>query len=325
MQSRILLAILVFSALLLGVSAQPAEFPEEVTDVIDPTNRSLTVEEWEAMLGKLTPEMWDQLFDAAQSLPAGRRAGLIQWVVICYPGHGEKSRGGIATRHIICYLVKHLSDSEAPVRDRASYKLYLGVPDISLRDFAEEILRAIREHPETKYAPRLVGKLGCAAARDLLKIPEVVEEMTPQEPIPKGEGRNIAYEAGQIERRNLMKMLDVEAALARLGDWPLEWKFLDGFRNRTKEDTWMWIQYLGYIASPGCVVGLARGFLEEPYYPNTGAGPPTWEIYADALHEALPYDPAFWRMPGRNGYRRVTAWVKDYLRIEPRQEETTSR
>ena len=277
MQARIVPAMLVFSSLLLAVPAQPAEFPEEVTNVVESIRGSLWGKErWEAMLGKLTPDMWEQLFDAAQKLRPSQRAGLIQFVIVHYPGHDEQGREGIAMRHIIRYLVKHLPDREASVRNLACRELYQGAPDISLRDFTVEILEAIREHPETKYAPRLVGKLGCAAARDLLKIPEVVEKMTPQEPVPEGDDRNIVYEARRIRRLNLMKILDVEAAIARLGDWPLEWKFLDGFRNRTKEDTWMWIQYLGYIGSPGCVVELARGFLEEPYYPNTGAGPPTW-------------------------------------------------
>ncbi len=118
---------------------------------------------------------------------------------------------------------------------------------------------------------------------------------------------------------------DLWSAESRLGDRDLEWKFLDGFRNRTKEDRWMWLQYLGYIASPGCVVDLARGFLEEPYQSYTGWSP-FWHEYPKALREALPHEPTFWFYYGEEkGYSNMRAWVKDYLGIEARDEKPTPR
>jgi hypothetical protein len=328
MLTRAFNLMLVLSGVVFALPVRPAQYAEEVTNVIEALRSRLTIAQREASVAKLTPQMYDQLFDAAQERRPAERYSLIYFLLASYPGHEEQRRAGIATRHMIRYLVGHLSDSEASLRNLASWELYHGVPDVSLRDFTQEILQAMRQHPETQYAPRLVGKLGCASARDLLKIPEVVEKMTPQEPVPKGEDRNIAYEARRIERRNLMKILDVEAALARLGERDLEWKFIEGFRNRTKEDWWMWLQYLGYMGSPGCVVELARGFLEEPYYPNIGGGPPAWQRYAEAFHEALPYEPTFWFFPDRGGqkdYYSIRAWVKDYLRIEPRDEKPTAR
>jgi hypothetical protein len=273
-------------------AACPGEHPEAVQEALEGARERIKIEQMQAILSKFTPQMYGQLFEAARESPPAERYYLIHCLLTGYPGHEERRRAGVATRHIIHYLVGHLSDGDASftvasIRNLSCSELYHGVPDVSLRDFAQEILEAMRRHPETEYAPRLVGKLGFAAARDLLKIPEVVAKMTPQEPVPKGEDRNIAYEARRIQRLNLMKILDVEAALARLGDRDLEWKFIEGFRNRTKEDRWMWLQYLGYIGSPGCVVELARGFLEEPYYPSTGADRPVWQWYAAAFHEAL--------------------------------------
>ena len=328
MHSRVLAVILVFFGLVVAVPVPAAEYREEVTDVIEALGSDLTLAQWETRVARLTPEMYDELFEAAQERTRADRRNLMYYLLASYPGYEERGRAGIGTRHIVRYFVRHLSDREASVRNLACYHLYDGVPDVSLRDFTDEILEAIRSHPEPSWAARLVGKLGCASARDLLKVPEIVQKMTPQEPVPKGEERNIVSEARRVERRNLMKRLDIEAALARLGDRDLEWKFIEGFRNRTKEDWWMWLQYLGYIGSPGCVVELARGFLEEPYSPNVGGGRTAWQRYAEALHEALPYEPALWffhESGGRRNYNDMTVWAKEYLRLEPSGEKPTSR
>ena len=67
--------------------------------------------------------------------------------------------------------------------------------------------------------------------------------------------------------------------------------------------------------------GTCEGVPREAILPhNTGGGPPAWQRYAEAFHEALPYEPTFWLVhfgESKTDYDNIRAWVRDYVGIEP--------
>jgi len=294
------------------------EQPDPVHNVIETVRRNLGLEEGQRVFARLTPDMYDELYTRAQELSSADKANIMSYLSACYPGHAERAKGGTTARHVIRYFVKHLNDSDSGVRNKACYNLCgENVPDLYLRDFTPEILESIRAYPDTHNAARLLGKLGCAAARELLLTPEMVEIMARREPVPEGASRYVKWSTAL---RNRKRRRDAQSPLAKLGDRDLEWKLIREFREGPEEDKWMLTEHLGYIGSPGCVVELARAFLEAPYRAGVSVEKPRWQRIAEALHEALPQEPTFWFTYSHSGdraeYNKIKVWIKEYLGME---------
>jgi len=298
--------------------------PDPVAQVVETLRAKPSLEEWERVVAQLTPAMYDELYARARRLTSAGRRNLMDYLLATYPGHREQREAGIATRHIIRYFVRHLDDSEAGVRNGACYVLSSeDVPDVYLRDFTPEILESIRKYPETQKAARLLGKLGCASAKELLLTPEMVEIMGRQEPVPEGASERTKW---RIQMRNRDRRSQAESPLAKLGDRELELKLIREFRNGGRDEKSMLSEYLGYVGSPGCVVELARAFLETPRT-STSEWKPLWMRIAEALHEALPQEPTFWftysHHGGKASYDKINAWIKEYLGMEQTDIEKT--
>jgi len=294
------------------------EQADPVGEVIKYSRRNATWDQMEPVVARLTPAMYDELYARAKRLTPDGRCNLMSKILSAYPERWEQTRGGIATRHIVRYLMRHLNDSDSTVRNKACYNLCgENVPNVYVRDFTPEILGSVRKYPETQRAARLLGKLGCAAARELLLTPEMVEIMARREPVPQGASRYVKWSTGL---RNRKRRRDAQSPLAKLGDRDLEWKLIREFREGPEEDKWMLTEHLGYIGSPGCVVELARAFLEAPYRAGVSVEKPRWQRIAEALHEALPQEPTFWFTYSHSGdraeYNKIKVWIKEYLGME---------
>jgi hypothetical protein len=311
--------LFLFSLLLVGMGVLRAEEQADpVQEVIETVRRNPDFDEAQGVFAELTPAMYDELYTRALRLTSTDKRKIMSYLPACYPGHAERRQGGISARHVIRYLVRHLNDSDSVVRNKACYELCgEDVADLYLRDFTPEVLDSVRKYPETQRAARLLGKLGCAGARELLLTPVMVEIMARRNPLPEGASK---YEKWKTELRNRMKRYEAESPLAKVGDRELEWKLIREFREGPEEVKWVLTEHLGYIGSPGCVVELARAFLEAPYRARVSAEKPRWQRIADALHEALPQEPTFWFTYSFSGdisdYNKIKTWIKDYLGLD---------
>ena len=198
---------------------------------------------------------------------------------------------------VVAEIVALLNDNEAAVR-QAVVAALIACPDDLLRPHGDAVVAALREHGKLgEQDILLVGKTGCAEAREFLR-----EES--------------AKLPGEVQNTRIV--VAIETARARLGDAEFERKLVRGFLVETALARKIaGAERLGYVGTPGAVAALASELRSTAEVEGSGSRVPLRHQIIRALGMAMPYNTLFWEpAPGLcrlEWYAQIDNWAEEIM------------